>query len=63
MGIQADIKGEIMNWRICPECKDPIGKWDNIAKDNVHCRHCYTKLKHGVSDLETCFQGSVIILD
>jgi len=50
-------------WRTCPECKDPLGKWDTVAKDNIHCRHCYTKLKHGVSDLETCFQGSIIILD
>ena len=50
-------------WRTCPECKDPLGKWDTVAKDNVHCRHCYTKLKHGVSDLETCFKGSVITID
>jgi len=52
-----------MTWRTCPECKDPLGKWDTVAKDNIHCRHCYTKLKHGVSDLKNCFKGSVITID
>jgi len=27
------------------------------------CKHCKTKLKHGVSDPKTCFQGSIITLE
>ena len=50
-------------WKACNECKDPLGKWDNIAEDKIHCKHCYTKLKHGVVDINNCFQGSVITLD
>ena len=50
-------------WKACAECNDPLGKWDNVAKDRIHCKHCYTKLKHGVSDINNCFKGSVIIID
>ena len=50
-------------WKACAECNDPLGKWDNVAKDRIHCKHCYTKLKHGVSDLNNCFKGSVITID
>jgi predicted amidophosphoribosyltransferase len=50
-------------WRICPSCKCNIGKWDTLAIDKIHCKHCFTKLKHGVVDINNCFQGSVITLD
>ena len=50
-------------WKACPECNDPLGKWDNIAKDSIHCKHFYTKLKYGVSDINNCFQGSIITID
>ena len=51
------------HWKACAECNDPLGKWDNVAKDRIHCKHCYTKLKHGVSDINNCFKGSVITID
>jgi predicted amidophosphoribosyltransferase len=51
------------DWRICPECKDPIGKWDKVAKDKKHCKHCFTKLRYGSVDINNCFKGSVIIID
>jgi len=50
-------------WRGCPECQEPFAKFEKIAEDNIHCRHCYTKLRHGVSDPSNCFKGSVIVID
>ena len=50
-------------WKVCPECQDPVGKYDTLAKDKIHCKHCYNKLKYGVSDINNCFQGSVITID
>jgi len=50
-------------WRTCPECLDPLSKWDKVAEDKIHCKHCYTKLKHGLVDINNCFKGSVIIID
>lgn len=50
-------------WKTCPECGDLLGKYERLGEDNEHCRHCYTKLKHGSSDINNCFQGSVITLD
>ena len=50
-------------WRTCPECLDPLSKWDKVAEDKIHCKHCYTKLKHGLVDINNCFKGSVITID
>mgnify|MGYP001174871630 CR=1 FL=1 len=50
-------------WKTCIECEDIIGKHSNTGDDNLRCRHCYNKLKYGVSDINNCFQGSVITID
>ena len=51
------------SWKVCPECKEPFSKYERLGEDGLHCRHCYTKLRHGVSDLSNCFKGSVIVID
>ena len=50
-------------WKVCVDCNDTIGKHGKIGADNVRCKHCYNKLQYGVSDINNCFQGSVITLD
>ena len=50
-------------WKVCPECRETIAKWSTMAADRIHCKHCYVKLKHGVLDINNCFQGSVITID
>ena len=50
-------------WKVCPECKETIAKWSTMAEDRIHSKHCYVKIKHGVSDINNCFQGSVITID
>ncbi len=46
----------------CKECNMPITT-DHYAEDRSYCRHCYTAKKWGKSDIETCYQGSVIMLE
>ena len=53
----------IDEWKRCLECKDLIGKHSIMGEDKVRCKHCYNKLKYGVSDMNNCFKGSVIRLD
>jgi len=50
-------------WKVCIDCKEPIGKHSNMGDDKKRCKHCYNKLKHGVLDINNCFQGSVITID
>ncbi len=45
----------------CKECKDVIT--DSYLEVDGCCRHCHTKKAHGVVDINTCFQGSVITLE
>jgi len=45
----------------CKDCNDVIP--DAYLQKRGRCRHCHTKKKHGVVDIETCFQGSVILLE
>jgi hypothetical protein len=50
-------------WKVCVDCNDTIGKHGKTGADNVRCKHCYNKLQYGVSDINNCFQGSVITID
>jgi len=50
-------------WKVCIDCNDTIGRNGKIGADNVRCKHCYNKMQYGVSDINNCFQGSVITLD
>ena len=45
----------------CTICKNQIH--EKNRSENGKCRHCYNKLKYGVSDINNCFQGSVIVID
>ena len=45
----------------CSDCGDVLT--DNDRTINGRCRHCTVKRKHGVVDINTCFQGSVITLE
>ena len=45
----------------CIDCDDVIADV-HLTKDG-RCRHCGTKEKHGVVDINNCFQGSVITLE
>jgi len=45
----------------CSECGDVLAE-SYLTRDGC-CRHCDTKKKHGVVDIDTCFQGSVITLE
>ena len=45
----------------CSDCNDVLT--DNDRSVEGRCRHCTVKRKHGVVDINTCFQGSVIILE
>ena len=45
----------------CVDCTIAISQ-SYLAKDGC-CRHCYVKRQHGVVDIKTCFQGSVITLE
>mgnify|MGYP003149801604 CR=1 FL=1 len=46
----------------CIECSMPIVK-DRYPVDKRYCKHCYGRMERGGSDIETCFQGSVIIME
>ena len=50
-------------WKVCIECEELIGKHSNMGDDKKRCKHCYNKAKYGVSDINNCFQGSVITID
>ena len=58
MEFHANLHAKIMH---CKECKDTITD-AYLTVDGV-CRHCVTKKKYGVVDINTCFQGSVITLE
>ncbi len=58
MVFHANLHARIDN---CKECGDVITD-AYLAVDGC-CRHCHTKKKHGVVDINNCFQGSVIILE
>tara|TARA_R110002020_G_scaffold255585_1_gene469369 strand:- start:154 stop:333 length:180 start_codon:yes stop_codon:yes gene_type:complete len=45
----------------CSDCGDVLPELDRSVQGR--CRHCDTKKKHGVVDINTCFQGSVITLE
>ena len=45
----------------CVDCGDVIPDFDRVTESR--CKHCTTKMKHGVVDINTCFQGSVIALE
>ena len=45
----------------CKECKDTIS--DAYLVVDGCCRHCATKKKYGVVDINTCHQGSVITME
>ena len=48
----------------CRECGQRIIKnqWYPNGRED-YCRHCYSLLTYGKSDVDKCFQGSVILLD
>jgi len=46
----------------CKQCNMPIPK-DRYAKDRAYCKHCYSEIQWGKSDINTCYQGSVIMLE
>ena len=46
----------------CKQCDMPISK-DHYAEDRRYCKHCYSEMEWGRSDIKTCFQGSVIIME
>ena len=52
------------NWfkRQCKVCDQTIPN-RRSSVDIDTCRHCYQKQRHGVVDIKTCFQGSVITLE
>jgi copper chaperone CopZ len=58
MEFHANLHAKIMH---CKECKDTIT--DAYLTVDGCCRHCHTKKLHGVVDINTCFQGSVITLE
>ncbi len=47
--------------RRCKSCDDALN--EKHATNGFFCKHCDTKNKYGISDLQTCFQGSVISLE
>ena len=53
---------EIQRCKVCND--DLVNKHSKFPYERGWvCKHCKTKLKHGVSDPKTCFQGSVITLE
>jgi hypothetical protein len=45
----------------CIDCKQVLTQM-YLAKEG-RCRHCNAKHTHGVVDIKTCFQGSVITME
>tara|TARA_R110002020_G_scaffold83406_3_gene207588 strand:- start:1299 stop:1487 length:189 start_codon:yes stop_codon:yes gene_type:complete len=45
----------------CESCNHVLN--EKITLEEKLCRHCQTKEQFGISDLATCFQGSVITLE
>ncbi len=47
----------------CRDCQKAIPDRRSSSEELDMCRHCYSKKEHGVLDIGTCFQGSVITLE
>jgi len=47
---------------VCSVCEQIIPNRRSSVELNK-CRHCYQKERHGVLDIDTCFQGSIILVD